>query len=72
VVVVEGLEYLVDGEFRVAATWLEGLCDQVEQLQARSALGRNSRNPAIPDKGPQPAWQLIERMHHCDYPPDEH
>jgi histidinol-phosphatase len=70
VVVVDGLEDLVDSEFLVAATGLEGLRDLVEQEQPGRALGRDGRDPAVPHKRAElPGQEVTVEIHPGDYAP---
>src|ERR1700691_1903884 len=67
VVVVDGLEDLVDRELGVAAARLEGLRHQVEEEQAGRALGGDDGNPAVPDVGTELAGQVAVEVHQGDY-----
>jgi histidinol-phosphatase len=59
-VVVQGLENLVDDCLLVAAAGLERLRDLVEQQQAGCPPRRHRRNPAIPDERPQRRGKVTE------------
>jgi hypothetical protein len=69
VVVVEGLEDLVNGEFRVAAARLKGLRDPVEKEQPGRALSRDGGDPAVPYVGTELNGQVTVEVHHGDYAP---
>ena len=69
VVVVEALEDLVDGKFRVAEARLEGLRDLIEQEKPSRALGGHDRYPAAPHVAAKLAWQVAVEVHRRDYAP---
>ena len=68
-VVVDGLEDLVDGLLGVATARLKRLRDPVEQDQAGRPLGGHHRDPAVPHVGAELAGQGIGHVHHPDYVP---